>query len=59
MATVTIEVPDVVEHTFSWLSKCRGILVRYDKDDVNYLALIQLACGLYWFHRLYRMGVAA
>jgi putative transposase len=49
----------VVERTFAWLSKCRGILVRYDKKDINYLALIQLACSLYWFRRLYRMGAAA
>jgi putative transposase len=48
----------VVERTFGWLSKCRGILVRYDKKDINYLALIQLACSLYWFRRLHRMGVA-
>ena len=39
----------VVERTFAWLSKCRGILVRYDKKDINYLALIQLACGLFWY----------
>ena len=32
----------VVERTFAWLSKCRGILVRYGKKDINYLALIQL-----------------
>ena len=46
----------VVERTFAWLSKCRGILVRYDKKDINYLALIQLACGLFWYRRLHRMG---
>ena len=46
----------VVERTFAWLSKCRGILVRYDKKDINYLGLIQLACGLFWYRRLYRMG---
>ena len=27
----------VVERTFAWLWKCRGILVRYDKKDINYL----------------------
>ena len=32
------------------------ILVRYDKKDINYLALIQLACGLFWYRRLHRMG---
>jgi putative transposase len=46
----------VVERTFSWLSKCRGILVRYEKKDSNYLGMIQLACGLLWYRRLYRMG---
>jgi putative transposase len=46
----------VVERTFAWLSKCRGILVRYEKKDSNYLGLIQLACALYWYRRLHRMG---
>ena len=46
----------VVERAFAWLSKCRGILVRYDKKDGNYLGLIQLACGLLWYRRLYRKG---
>lgn len=46
----------VVERTLGWLSKCRAILVRYDKNSFNYLGLIQFACGLLWFRRLYRMG---
>ena len=46
----------VVERTLGWLSKCRGILVRYGKKDNNYLGLIQLACALCWYRRLYRMG---
>jgi putative transposase len=46
----------VVERTMSWLSKCRGILVRYDKNSYNYLGLIQLACALLWFRRLHRTG---
>jgi putative transposase len=46
----------VVERTLGWLSKCRGILVRYDKRAVNYLGLIQLACGLYRYRRPYGMG---
>jgi putative transposase len=46
----------VVERTFAWLSKCRGILVRYDKKDANYLGLIQLACALFWYRRLHRLG---
>jgi putative transposase len=46
----------VVERTLAWLSKCRGILVRYDKKDKNYLGLIQLACALFWYRRLHRLG---
>lgn len=46
----------VVERTLAWLCKCRGILVRYDKKDENYLGLLQLACALCWYRRLYRLG---
>ena len=46
----------VVERTLAWLSKCRAILVRYDKHDFNYLGLVQLACSLFWYRRLYRLG---
>jgi putative transposase len=46
----------VVERTLAWLSKCRGILIRYDKKDQNYLGLIQLACALLWYRRLHRLG---
>jgi putative transposase len=45
----------VVERTLAWLSKCRGLLVRYDKHAVNYLGLLQLACGLLWYRRLHRL----
>lgn len=48
----------VVERTLAWLSKCRGLLVRYDKHDENYLGLIQLACGLLWYRRLDRIRAA-
>ena len=41
----------VVERTLAWLSKCRAILVRYDKKSQNYLALIKLACALLWYRR--------
>jgi putative transposase len=47
----------VVERTFAWLSKCRGLLVRYEKKDTNYLGLIELACSLYWYRRLDRIGL--
>ena len=47
----------VVERTLAWLQKCRGILIRYDKKEKNYLGLIQLACALLWFRRLDRLCV--
>jgi putative transposase len=46
----------VVERTLAWLSKCREIVVRYEKKDTNYLGLIQFACALYWYRRLDRLG---
>lgn len=46
----------VVERTMAWLSKCRAILVRYDKNWFNYLGLIQFACALLWYRRAYRIG---
>jgi putative transposase len=42
----------VVERTLAWLSKCRAILVRYDKKSKNYLGLVQFACALLWYRRL-------
>jgi putative transposase len=47
----------VVERTLAWLSKCRAILVRYDKKACNYLALLQLACSLIWYRRWWRLRV--
>ena len=47
----------VVERTLSWLSKCRAILVRYEKKASNYLNLIKLACALFWYRRLWRLTV--
>ncbi len=49
----------VVERTLAWLSKCRAILVRYDKKPENYLGLIQLACALLWYRRLRRITATA
>lgn len=48
----------VVERTLAWLSKCRGILVRYAKKSSNHLGLIQLACGLLWYRRCNRLSVS-
>jgi putative transposase len=47
----------VVERTLAWLSKCRALLVRYDKKAENYLALLKLACALLWFRRLWALTV--
>jgi putative transposase len=45
----------VVERTLAWLSKCRALLVRYDKQAGNFLGLIQLACALLWYRRYRRL----
>lgn len=47
----------VVERTLGWLSKCRGILVRYEKKSDNYLAMLQLACALLWYRRWWKLAV--
>lgn len=48
----------VVERTLAWLSRCRGILVRYEKKANNYMAALKLACALLWYRRLYRLESA-
>jgi putative transposase len=45
----------VVERTLAWLRKCRGILVRYNKNATNYLGLLQLACALIWYRRYWKL----
>ena len=45
----------VVERTFAWLSRCRAILVRYDKRADRYLATVKLACALLWFRRWHEL----
>ncbi len=45
----------VVERTLAWLSKCRALLVRYDKQPLNFLGLLQFACALLWYRRLWRL----
>lgn len=47
----------VVGRTLAWLSKCRAILVRYDKKPENFLGLLQLACALVWFRCLHRFRI--
>ncbi|HYI14398.1 MAG TPA: IS5/IS1182 family transposase, partial [Thermomicrobiales bacterium] len=46
----------VVERTLSWLSLCRGILIRWEKKSANYLGMLKLACGLLWFRRYHRLA---
>ena len=48
----------VVERTLGRLSRCRAILVRYEKKGVNYLGLIKLACILLWYRRQHRLSVS-
>jgi putative transposase len=48
----------MVERRLAWLQKCQAILVRYDKKGNNYRGLIQLACALLWYRRLYRLREA-
>ena len=48
-----------MERTFAWLSRGRGILVRWDKKTECYLALVKLACALLWFDRLHRLKQAS
>jgi len=43
----------VVERTLDWLSRLRGLLVRYDKLAECYLAMVKLGCALLWFRRLH------
>jgi len=47
----------VVERTLAWLSKCRAVLVRYDKKASKYLGVLQLACTLLWFRRQWRLTI--
>ena len=47
----------VVERTLGWLSKCRAILVRYDKKSCNYLGMIKVACALLWYRRCWNLSV--
>ena len=47
----------MVERTLGWLSKCRSILVRYEKKAANYLGLIKVACILLWYRRQHRLSL--
>ena len=41
----------VVERTLAWLSRWRGLLIRWEKKADNYLASLKLACALIWYRR--------
>jgi len=47
----------VVERTLGWMSKCRGILIRYAKKSCNYLGLIQLCSALLWYRRQHQLAL--
>jgi len=47
----------VVERTLAWFSKCRALLVRYEKYAANFLGLLKLACALVWYRRLHRLSL--
>jgi len=47
----------VVERTLSWLSRWRGILIRWEKKAENYLASLKLACALIWYRRCHTATV--
>lgn len=35
----------VVERTHSWMNRFRGLLIRWEKKEANYLAFLHLACA--------------
>lgn len=41
----------VVERTASWHNRFRGLLVRWERRADNYLAMVQLVCGLIAFQQ--------
>ena len=41
----------VVEPTLAWLSRCRGLLVQYERESANDLGLSQGACALLRYRR--------
>lgn len=41
----------VVERTNSWHNRFRGLLIRWERLAENYLAMVQLVCGLIAFQQ--------
>ena len=42
----------VVEACHSWLNRFRKIIIRYEKTDASYIALLHLACAIIVFNKL-------
>ncbi len=45
----------VVERTHSWLNRYRKLLVRFEKTDASYEALLELACALIAYRQVIRI----
>ncbi len=48
----------VVERTLAWLSRYRGLLIRWEKKADNYIAQLKFACVLIWFRKGLRLKAA-
>jgi putative transposase len=46
----------VVERTFSWMNRFRGILIRWAKKAKNYLASLHLVCAIITFRKIRLLG---
>jgi putative transposase len=46
----------VVERVHSWFNGCRAILVRWERRDDLYAAVIKVASILLWYRRLHRLS---
>lgn len=42
----------VVERTHSWMNRFRRLLIRWEKDVENYVAMLHLACAYITFHAI-------
>jgi len=45
----------VVEVTHSWINRFRKLLVRFEKKDVNYLALLAFAFAIIVFRKMFHV----
>lgn len=42
----------VVEASHSWLNRFRKIIIRYEKTDASYIALLSLACAIIAYRKV-------